>query len=220
MKMGLLWRAGARERWRELCSPFPNLAAEEVFAELVQAYCEPHRAYHNLDHVQHCLAEFDLVRDLAENPAALELAIWFHDGIYRVWSTKNEIRSARWAADELGRGGAPPEMAHQVARLVLATRHQATPASRDEQLMVDIDLAILGQPQYRFDKYERQIRQEFRWFPTALYRRRRIAVLEGFLARNSVFATVPFQDRYEARSRENIRRSLAALADPNPSAVR
>ncbi len=211
MKLGLLWRVGIRERWRELCSPFPNLAADEVFTRLVHAYSEPHRAYHNIAHVRHCLAELDSARDQALNPAALELAIWFHDAIYRVWSAKNEIRSAAWAAHELGRGGAPPEMADQVARLVLATRHQAAPTSDDEKLMVDIDLAILGQPQYRFDRYEREIRLEYRWFPTILFRRRRIAVLEGFLAREWLFATIPFRDRYEARARENLRRSLSAL---------
>ena len=36
------------------------------------------RHYHNQQRISDCLAEFDQVLDLASQPAAVELALWFH----------------------------------------------------------------------------------------------------------------------------------------------
>ena len=79
------------------------------------------------------------------------------------------------------------------------------------QLVVDVDLSILGAPDARFAEYERQIRQEYAWVPPDAFRERRARVLGSFLGRPALYGTAHFATRLEARARENLRRSLARL---------
>ncbi len=55
-----------------------------------------------------------------------------------------------------------------------------------------------------FDEYELQIREEYAVIPAFLFRRKRRAVLEGFLQRPRIFNTQRFFDLYEVRARENL----------------
>jgi predicted metal-dependent HD superfamily phosphohydrolase len=76
--------------------------------------------------------------------------LWFHDAVYELRRSDNEEQSARLAEGALSNAGAPREVGARVATLVLATRHTASPESTDEQLLVDIDLSILGATESRF----------------------------------------------------------------------
>jgi predicted metal-dependent HD superfamily phosphohydrolase len=67
--------------WRQVSSGAG--APESIYQELVSLYVQPHRHYHNLRHLAECLAAFDSVRSMANQPVAIELAIWFHDTVYR-----------------------------------------------------------------------------------------------------------------------------------------
>jgi predicted metal-dependent HD superfamily phosphohydrolase len=176
---------------------------EATHRDLVRRHSEPHRAYHTLAHIEHCLDEFETVRAAARDPDAVELALWFHDAVYRPRAGDNEARSA-----DLVR-----PISARAAELVLATRHAAPPEDPDAELVVDVDLAILGQPADRFDRYEVEIRKEFAWVPGFLFRRKRAAVLRSFLDRPSIYRTPWFRGRYETAARLNLERSLAKLND-------
>jgi predicted metal-dependent HD superfamily phosphohydrolase len=179
---------------------------DALFAQLMAAYAEPQRHYHTLQHLGECLALFDDARTLAAHPAEVELALWFHDAIYDIKGHDNEQRSADWARDALRDAGAPTDAAQRVHDLVMATRHTAVPSGRDEQLLVDIDLSILGAARARFDEYEQQIRKEYAYVPGFLFRRKRREILKGFLDRPAIYSTPHFHDMLEARARDNLRR--------------
>lgn len=179
---------------------------EALFAQLTAAYAEPQRHYHTLQHLGECLALFDDARTLAAHPAEVEFALWFHDAIYDIKGHDNEQRSADWARDALRDAGAPTDAAQRVHDLVMATRHTAVPSGRDEQLLVDIDLSILGAARARFDEYEQQIRTEYAYVPGFLFRRKRREILKGFLDRPAIYSTPHFHDALEARARDNLRR--------------
>jgi predicted metal-dependent HD superfamily phosphohydrolase len=68
-----------------------------VWAELLPRYSEPHRHYHNVQHIEECLREFEFGQHLAADPAAVELAILFHDAIYDPRRSDNEEQSAQLA---------------------------------------------------------------------------------------------------------------------------
>ena len=78
-------------------------------------------------------------------------------------------------------------------------------------MLVDADLWILGSPQERFDEYEVQVREEYGWVPGPIYRRKRREILQGFLARATIYGTERFVQRHEPQARVNLARALARL---------
>jgi len=201
-----------RDRWSCLCARLGTTeAADTSFDALCRSYSTPPRAYHNLDHVAHCLEELEEVRHLAHSPDAVESAIWFHDAIYDPRAKDNELRSAHLAQATLRGMGVAVSLCETTQDLILVTKHDTPPVTTDQRIVVDVDLSILGQTRERFDAYERQIRQEYDWVPEAQYRDGRARVLRSFLSRARIFHLTPFADRYEALARENLRRSLALL---------
>ena len=174
-------------------------------------YSEPHRRYHNVRHIEDCLSEFDRARQVAKDPTAVELAIWFHDAIYDPLASDNEERSAELAKDWLAKANASEAVADAVGRLVLATQcHDASPQT-DAALLIDVDLSILGQSPDRFWEYEQQIREEYAWVPAAVFARKRAEVLQGFLARPRLYSTEVIHEKLEAQARINLRASIDKL---------
>ncbi len=192
----------------------PDDLFNDLFNDLLARYAGPGRAYHTLDHLRECFVQFDAARSLAERPAEVELAIWFHDAVYETRRSDNEERSAEWAARSLLEAGAPPESSERVRDLVLATKHDASPTGPDASLLVDVDLSILGAGPDRFDEYEEQVRREYSWVPERAFREARSGILRGFLARPHVYATAAFRARLERRARTNLERSLMKLGAP------
>lgn len=180
---------------------------------LLDAYREPSRSYHSEQHLAECLTLFQEFRTLAQLPAEIEIALWFHDAVYDVRAHDNEEKSAAWAESELARAGVGGDAITRVKELILATRHSSAPTDRDQALLVDIDLAILGAPTRRFDEYETQVRKEYAWVADEDFRIGRAAILKGFLARSSIYTTPEFRARFEDLARANLARSLAQLGD-------
>jgi predicted metal-dependent HD superfamily phosphohydrolase len=200
------------ERWQQLWqSATGQSAPDESFASIVRHYSEPHRHYHNLHHIADCLTEFDGVRHLANSPAPIELAIWFHDLIYDPKAGDNEEQSADLACQWLARSGAPVELVESVHRLVLATKFHDTSLHPNAPLMVDIDLCILGQSEPRFWEYEQQIQAEYSWVPKEVFATKRAEILEGFLSRKQIYQTDNFHQRLELTARTNLQASVRRL---------
>lgn len=179
------------------------------FAQLLNCYVEPQRHYHTLQHLQECLAHFEQARTAAAHPHEVEMALWFHDAIYEVRGSDNEQRSADWARDVLQSAGVAAEVAERVHALIMATRHTAVPTGQDEQLLIDIDLSILGAEAERFAEYEDQIRREYAFVPGWLFKRKRRAILASFLDRPRLYSTALFHDALEQRARSNLRQAIA-----------
>jgi predicted metal-dependent HD superfamily phosphohydrolase len=172
---------------------------------------EPHRCYHTMQHLNECLALLASVRSAAQRPDEVEAALWLHDAVYDPHAADNEEQSAALAADLLGVSGAAEDAIERVRRMILATRHDSIVPPGDAALVCDIDLAILGQEDERFAEYERQVRAEYEWVPAAIFQARRAEILRQFLARPQLFTTASLRERFEARARANITRSLARL---------
>lgn len=193
--------------WRDLGA---EGSGDDVRASLLVAYAEPQRRYHTLQHLGECLALLEPARALADRPAEVEAGLWFHDAVYDVNGRDNEARSAAWAERALLAGGAPAAVCSRVRDLVMVTRHHAEPADADQQLLIDIDLSILGAPPARFAEYEVQIRDEYSFVPEALFRQKRRSILQSFLDRERIFGTAHFHAQREAQARENLAHALAS----------
>lgn len=200
-----------RVMWRALTANPAQTTDMTLLSALLAAYREPQRHYHTLQHLAECVAQFDALRSLAQRAAEVECALWFHDAIYDVRAHDNEQRSARWAAQALVAAGVGADTVARIDALILATRHTALPAPGDQQLLVDIDLAILGADPARFAQYEAQVREEYAWVPDSVYRQKRAAILQQFLGRDRIYGTVAMQERLEDAARRNLVGSIKAL---------
>ena len=183
-----------------------------LFDELASAYGQSHRAYHNADHVTECLAALRKHRHLAERPAEVEVAIWFHDAVYETRRPDNEEASARWARNYLEHEGAEESTIDRIEQLILATKSHVA-ESADAEILLDIDLGVLGQEPQVFEAYDENIRREYDWVPEEAYRAGRRAILQGFLARSHIYCTDDFRRAFEAQARRNLQRKLAELSD-------
>ncbi|HEY9096905.1 MAG TPA: N-methyl-D-aspartate receptor NMDAR2C subunit [Hydrogenophaga sp.] len=191
--------------WQRAWAALGLHAPQGLLQRVLDAWAEPQRRYHTTLHLHECLALLEPALDLAEHPGEVELALWFHDAVYEPQGKENEALSADWACEALAQAGAGEAVQQRVRALIMATCHDAEPADRDARLLVDIDLAILGADPPRFAEYDAQVRDEYRWVPGWLYRRKRKQVLAGFLARPEIYGTERFRARFEQRARENLR---------------
>ena len=198
------------EAWRRL-GVGESPALGRLRDDVLSRYAEPHRHYHTAQHLAEC---FEKVRDiiaLAEHPAEVHVGLWFHDAIYDTRRHDNEERSAAWACSAARELGAASDSAQRIYDLIMFTCHAAEPIGIDAQVLVDVDLSILGAPRARFDEYEAQVRREYEWVPEATFRSTRARILKEFLDRPHLYCTAHFRERYEEQARRNLRHSLESL---------
>jgi predicted metal-dependent HD superfamily phosphohydrolase len=186
--------------------------AQRWFAKIVRAYGEAHRFYHNAEHIAECLQELrDAKFLIGEHHDEIEMAVWLHDVVYDPTRHDNEPLSAQFGADLCHDAQLPVSFAKHLEELILATRHNATPRASQAQWMVDIDLSILGKPEDRFSRYERDVRKEYGFVPEEIFRSKRAEIMEAFLRRDRIFNHAFFVERYEKQARENLTASIGKL---------
>ncbi len=198
-------------RWSELSTRLDIVKPLVAFRWMESRYRERARRYHDARHINECLRELDRAQHPEASNPLVEYALWFHDAVYNTFSKHNEERSADAAVQVLERSGRPPSDCALVRALILATRHGVQPVEPPLQLLVDIDLAILGASADRYAEFELQIRAEYWWVPTGMYRRQRAAILQSFVMRPSIYATHEFRAQYERQARNNIAWGLEQL---------
>ena len=185
----------------------------QAFAQLVTAYAEPHRHYHNLEHIL-CMMDQVLIFLLARKDPELErveLAIWYHDVVYNPKSSENETRSADVARNSLGELGLSEDCVSRVCELILMTNdHQAPLEDKNAQLFLDGDLGILGTMPEFYLEYSNAIRKEYAWVADREYYQARRKVLLGFLERPTIYHSPGFRD-FEAPARANLAAEIAQI---------
>ena len=204
-----------RQRFEQLWSRCTRNGSRQdagaLHGEVVAYYSEPHRRYHTPEHVEHCLDQFDEARDLMDSPDAVELAVWYHDVIYDVGASDNELMSAR-LFQERARGEFDDALIEQVYDLIMVTVHnQVEPETPDQGYMVDIDLSSFGLPWDRFLRDSVAVREEFPHLSDAEFYPRQRHFLQSLLDREAFCYTDFFRGRHEERARSNISQYLEKL---------
>ncbi len=186
-------------------------SANEVYQKLYESYSESHRHYHTVKHITDCLQKLDWIKHHSKNLKAIEIAIWFHDAIYKPFSSNNEVNSANWAKEFLSQHGIDKAFIDQVHRLIMATLHNSQNLEHDALLMVDIDLSILGEQKEIYQKFEKDIRREYLLVPPPIYRKKRRAILHSFIARKRIYSNEDFFNRYEENAHINLEAAIKML---------
>ena len=182
---------------------------ESDYRRVRRAWQTMGRHYHTLSHLDSCLRELDGAQDLALRPAEIELALWFHDAIYRSWRRDNEAQSAALAVRILHAAAA--DAVERIRQMILATAHRETGFAGDTALLLDVDLAILGAPPDVYGQFERAVRREYWWVPRARYVAGRGRILGSLLERAAIYHCDRFHQKYEQQARANISAALRQL---------
>ena len=183
-------------------------------AALLARWGEPHRHYHDVEHLTEVLAAVD---ELAPGGSdadldVVRLAAWFHDAIYEGRPGDDEERSAALAGDVLGGLGVEPDRAARVAHLVRMTLHHDPPAGDGEAaLLCDADLAVLAAGPERYARYVLAVRREYEHVPEPMFRSGRTTVLKALEAMPRLYRTSEGRERWENAARANLARELAEL---------
>ena len=177
--------------------------------ELAAAYTALGRHYHNLAHIEDCLASLAQVNGVSSREREiLTEAIWWHDVVYVPSQPDNEERSAQLAERHVR-----ADISSEVGRLIRLTRtHDVKADDRLGAILISIDLSILGAESARYDAYAAAIRQEFIHVSDADYRAGRAAVLRRFAVRPVIYPDESFAAKYDHRARGNLARELACLS--------
>ena len=181
--------------------------------KIVPMYNEPTRYYHTLVHLEEMIGYLErLDYDVAKDYQTLVLTILFHDVVYDPMSATNEEDSVKlfekfWSESDQG----DEEVKARVVRYILATKqHTATEEDACAQLLLDIDMAVLGKHLGAYWEYASLIRREYSFVNHDLYCAKRAEVLKGFLE-NPIFGTRVLKDAFEEQARANLKAEIESL---------
>ena len=198
-------------RLEQLWTPYAgdSEVARAEWARLIERWSEPHRGYHTLEHL---LLMLELLH-ANDADAATMLAAWYHDAIYDPRSSTNEADSAELAVTALSELGLA-DLAPRVSELVLRTAgHDGDDLDEQTALLLDADLAILGQPPAIYLRYVEGVRREYAHVPDDDFRTARGDIMRDFLGRERIYRTPAFA-ALESPARANIAAELALYEEP------
>lgn len=181
-----------------------------VFAELAVLYSEPGRFYHGWTHLLDCLVQLDLAAELMDDPDAVEMALWFHDAVYKPGAMDNEYKSAELFTLLAGEYFSPTFF-NKIYEYILLTRHQDAPKDLDGCFVVDIDLSSFAASWDKFIQDSCNIRSENDYLADDEFYPKQIGFLQSLLDRQRIFFSDHFFTHYEGIARQNIMRFLAEL---------
>ena len=210
-----------------------RLAAQvaELGERLLQAWEQPHRAYHHSGHLSQMLTDLDRLyahRTQGSTPLPLVLAAWFHDAVYEGAPGEDERRSEQLASTSLEplvtAGLLTGHELQMVSLLVRATATHELPESADLptgyepadiQFFLDADMAILAADSARYRRYLRGVRSEYSHFDDEAFRAGRTTFLRSILGRKCVFLSEEGLQLWEEPAQTNLQAELSEWAqDP------
>ena len=203
----------------------------ELGESLLQAWEQPHRAYHHSGHLSQMLTDLDRLyahRTQGSTPLALVLAAWFHDAVYEGAPGEDERRSEQLASASLEplvtAGLLTGHELQMVSLLVRATATHELPESADLpagyepadiQFFLDADMAILAAEPVRYRRYLRGVRSEYSHCDDETFRTGRTTFLRSTLRRERIFLSEEGLQLWEEPARANLRAELSEWAqDP------
>lgn len=203
--------------WREMLGllGIQEGAAAQMQAEVLAAYGEPGRAYHNLSHalrVWQDAKKYALEEGIADT-GAVQMSALLHDVVYDTRRQDNETRSAEFAVNWGRTLGMASSTVERAAEIILATQQHGPTDLVEVGVVLDADLAILAAPPAEYDAYRNAIRQEYAWVTEADWIAGRGRVLSAFLGREQIYHLPAVRTKMEAAARENIARELSLLTN-------
>lgn len=199
--------------WKQLISNYTldqNLI-ETFWGEIVKEHTATNRHYHNLHHLEYMVQWAIKYKDNIQDLDTLLFSIFYHDIVYNVKRSDNELKSAQIASERLQRLGVPNQQISRCFQQILATKNHNNTNDPDTSFLLDIDLAILGEQPEKYQAYAKNVRKEYALYPDFLYNKGRKKVLQHFLNMDNIFKTQEFLNSHEALAKHNLKTEMEAL---------
>ena len=184
---------------------------KKLWNEIETAYQQPERFYHNLEHLIYLVNLGLQYQAHIEDFDPLLFSIFYHDIIYQIKHKDNEIKSAELAMKRLSLIKYPQRKQRKCYEQIVATKKHELNQDKDTNLLLDFDLAILGEKRSKYLEYAENIRKEYLIYPDHIYNQGRSQVLQRFLERDFLYKTKFFQDKFEETARKNLNWEIEQL---------
>ncbi len=207
-----------RNEWINLTSKYSDNAElmVDTYNLIEKCYSSSLRYYHNLDHIGNMFTEAkNFIKNVNDYDSIL-FAIWFHDIVYNVKGSDNEIKSAKISEDFLIKIKYDKIKLDKIKTLILKTKNHSQIDSNEDfatKLFLDLDLLILGTNNKVYLKYAENIRKEYSFVPDEIYSKERLKILENFLNQEFIFRTDRFNKQYEMIAKQNIKSEILLLSN-------
>lgn len=162
---------------------------KQFWNEMCNAYASNNLAYHNIQHLQHMFTTYKELNFSSENEDVLFLAIFFHDVVYDPRQKDNEYKSAEKARTTLTALNFPSHKIEWCVQHILATENHEATEHVDTQILLDLDLSILGSDRDTYSQYAQNIRKEYSMFNDLDYQKGRIKALQHLIELPHLYQT-------------------------------
>lgn len=183
--------------------------AKACWVALKHKYSAGSRHYHNLEHLAYMFRWLATVKSEVKNLDAMLFAIYYHDSIYNTTRSDNEHQSALYFKKMISKTSF--EAITEVMDLIAATKEHMQSDDTDTNILLDLDLAVLGEKPENYLIYAKAIRKEYYIYPDFMYRKGRKKVLMNMLNLEAIYNTDFFKTLLETTAIENLKAELKNL---------
>lgn len=181
----------------------------ECWAEIETEYTSEARYYHNLAHLENMLSELSGIESDVNEKDALLFSIYYHDIIYNTAKSDNEFKSAMLFRKRIERTNFK-QIEKCVQQIELTKEHELS-IDNDTNILLDLDLSILGKSNKEYQEYSESIRSEYKMYSDHEYRNGRKKILIKLLNIPAIYKTDYFKRKYEAIAKNNLNLELKSL---------
>jgi predicted metal-dependent HD superfamily phosphohydrolase len=210
--------------YAKLCAK-NELNPEGFWSDLSFRYSEPHRRYHNDEHIVSVLSRIDYLIGLAEGQGhsvdedVIRFGAFYHDAVYIPGGFQfNERLSADMAMAHLTAMGWDLIKRYRVHRIILDTKTHEVDEFRngapfEAKVLIDADLYELGTDKYDLNTHK--VRSEIEYYISGglsdeVWAEGRRKFLKTYLDKPRLFL-LDDQEELEAKARLNMWRELHSL---------
>ena len=161
---------------------FADFNHGEKLVSVIERYNEPHRYYHNMDHLMNLLSAIEAKRYEPEARLSLSLMAVFHDAVYDPRNKDNEEKSAELAEAFLSDINFDKEKQKEIIQAILDTKNHHLATSYLSKRFCELDLAsLLYGDVATLVRDEKNLFREFQYRDVAMYKAGRRAFLTEFI---------------------------------------
>ena len=196
------WRATARRR-----------TIDDVGRALLARWSEPHRRYHDIDHLRDILGYVDELAEHAADADAVRLAAWYHDAVYEGRPDDEELSARKAEADLAALGAAGG--ARRRGGAADPDDRRARPGGRrpGRRGALRRRPRLAGGSARAVPAQHRGHPAEYAHVADEAFRSGRARVIGALLAAPALYRTPVARQRWEQAARANLTAELARLTD-------